>query len=73
MRVGVLELLTGTWTKGPAQAIGYALFTKQFAGIMPQSIAVWCRQLGHQVFYATWYGLGDPRRDLPKDLDVVFI
>jgi radical SAM superfamily enzyme YgiQ (UPF0313 family) len=40
---------------------------------MPQAIAVWCRQLGHQVFYATWYGHGDPKERLPKDLDVVFI
>jgi hypothetical protein len=73
MRVGVLELLTGARTTGIPQAIGYSLLTKQFAGVMPQSIAVWCRQLRHEVFYATWYGLGDPRRKLPKDLDVVFI
>lgn len=39
----------------------------------PQAIAVWCRQLGHRTFYATYYGVGDPKRRLPDDLDVVFI
>ncbi len=73
MRVGILELLAETWTTGGAQAVGYYLTTKQYASIMPQAVAVWCRQLGHQVFYATWYGRGDPKGRLPNDLDVVFI
>ncbi|MEX0761498.1 MAG: radical SAM protein [Dehalococcoidia bacterium] len=73
MRVGVLELLTGTRTTSIPQAIGNSLYTKQFASIMPQAIAVWCRQLGHEVFYATWYGRGDPKKKLPDDLDIVFI
>ncbi|WP_431903150.1 B12-binding domain-containing radical SAM protein [Amycolatopsis thermoflava] len=47
--------------------------TKQFAGITPQAISVWCRRQGHETFYATYYGLGDPHRLLPRDLDVVFI
>ena len=47
--------------------------TKQYASITPQAIAVWCRQMGHHTFYATYYGLGDPKRALPDDLDVVFI
>ena len=40
---------------------------------MPQAIAVWCRQLGHEVYYTTHYGHGDPKKLLPNDLDVVFI
>lgn len=73
MRVGILELLAQTRTAGLPQSIGHYLTTKQYASIMPQAIAVWCRQLGHQVFYATWYGRGDPKRRLPDDLDVAFI
>jgi radical SAM superfamily enzyme YgiQ (UPF0313 family) len=49
------------------------LVTKQYASIMPQAISVWCRNLGHEVFYATYYGNQDPRSLLPKDLDIVFI
>ncbi|MEE9198904.1 MAG: radical SAM protein, partial [Dehalococcoidia bacterium] len=40
---------------------------------MPQTISVWCRELGHQVFYATYFGQKDPKQLLPDDLDVVFI
>ena len=49
------------------------LVTKQYASIMPQAISVWCRNLGHEVFYATYFGNQDPKTLLPKDLDVVFI
>jgi radical SAM superfamily enzyme YgiQ (UPF0313 family) len=49
------------------------LVIKQYASIMPQAISVWCRNLGHQVFYATYFGYKDPKQLLPKDLDVVFI
>jgi hypothetical protein len=40
---------------------------------MPQVVAVWCRRLGHRVHYATYWGIGDPRRALPDGLDIVFI
>jgi hypothetical protein len=40
---------------------------------MPQAISVWCRNLGHEVFYATFFGHNDPKQLLPNDLDVVFI
>jgi radical SAM superfamily enzyme YgiQ (UPF0313 family) len=39
----------------------------------PQAIALWCRQLGHEVYYATYYGQQDPRSLLPDALDVIFI
>jgi len=49
------------------------LVTKQYANIMPQAISVWCRNLGHEVFYTTYFGNKDPKHLLPNDLDVVFI
>ena len=73
MKIGILELLAETWTTNWAQATGYYLTRKQYASIMPQAIAVWCRQMGHEVYYKTWYGVGDPKGSLPNDLDVVFI
>jgi hypothetical protein len=36
-------------------------------------VAVWCRQLGHEVHYATYYGQSPPEELLPKELDVVFL
>jgi hypothetical protein len=40
---------------------------------MPQAVAAWVRQLGHRVFYATYYGQQDPKSLLPHGLDVVFV
>jgi hypothetical protein len=49
------------------------LITKQYASVTPQAVAVWSRQLGHETFYAPYYGLGDPGSQLPTDLDIVFV
>ena len=69
----MLELLSPSRATSWKQAVGDYLTTKQYASIMPQAIAVWCRQAGHQTFYATYYGRGDPKEKLPDDLDVVFV
>jgi hypothetical protein len=71
-RVGVLELCNGC-TASPSQQVINLLERKQYVGVMPQAVAVWCRQLGTEVFYATFYGNGDPMDRLPRDLDLVFI
>lgn len=72
VRVGILDIL-GPPARRPVD-IGYQLLiTKQYASITPQAISVWCRRRGHETFYATYYGLGQPHRLLPADLDVVFI
>jgi hypothetical protein len=72
MRVGVLDILALP-ARGATQAAQRFVMTKQYASITPQAVAVWCRQRGHDTSYATYYGLGDPRRLLPSDLDVVFV
>jgi radical SAM superfamily enzyme YgiQ (UPF0313 family) len=36
-------------------------------------VSTWCRQLGADVTYATYYGQRDPRSLLPADLDIAFI
>lgn len=72
MRVGVLDILALP-SRRPLETAHRLVLTKQYASVTPQAVSVWCRQLGHQVFYATYYGIGDPGRQLPPDLDVVFI
>ena len=73
MRIGILDLLRPelhtSWAVRPWAYLG----TKQYASIMPQAVSVWCRELGHDVFYATYFGQRDPKKLLPDDLDVVFI
>ncbi len=72
MRVGVLDLLTTPARSWSERAYDVVL-TKQYAAIMPQAVAVWSRRFGHTTYYATYYGVGDPVRRLPDDLDVVFV
>ena len=43
------------------------------ASIMPQVIAVWCEQEGHQVHLACYTGLEDLSELIPPDVDIVFI
>ena len=73
MRVGILDLLVDAPVRGPLARLYSNYFRKQFMGVMPQTVAVWCRQLGHEVFYTTYYGSDDPKSVLPDDLDVVFM
>ena len=72
MRIGILDILALPSHRA-ADRFYHLLLTKQFASITPQAISVWCRRMGHQTFYATYYGAGDAHRLLPSDLDVVFI
>jgi hypothetical protein len=64
MKIGILEILGlpgSHWTG----LIYRLVLKKQYASVPPHAISVWCRQLGHQAFYATYYGFGDPARQLP--------
>jgi radical SAM superfamily enzyme YgiQ (UPF0313 family) len=72
VRVGILDILALP-SQGPAGVVYDTLLTKQFAGITPQAVAVWSRRLGHETFYAVYYGVGDAHRLLPRDLDVLFV
>ena len=73
MRVGIIELLVESEFRNWVESVYGAHFKRYYCSITPQAVAVWCRQLGHQVFYATFYGHQDPKSLLPDDLDVVFI
>ena len=73
MKIGILELLLDTMTLSPTDMVFGRLFRRQLYSIMPQTVAVWCRELDHQVHYATYYGQRDPGRLLPTDLDIVFV
>jgi hypothetical protein len=44
-----------------------------FASIMPQVVAVWCEQMGHDVTFVCHTGHENLTRELPSDLDVLFI
>lgn len=71
--VGVLELLSDSVTQSRGRRFFGRQVRRHYASIMPQAVAAWCRELGHDVTYATYYGQEDPRRLLPDGLDVVFV
>ncbi len=68
-RVGILDLAT----KNPRNALYGRLMNANLASIMPQVLAVWCEEAGHEVHYACFTG-GESITDLlPRDLDLIFI
>jgi len=69
LRVGVLDLVGNR----PAPGLWNKLMKPNFASIMPQVIAVWCEQLGHDVAFVCHTGTEDLEAELPPDLDVLFI
>jgi hypothetical protein len=73
MRIGVLEILTNSVAHGWIVRSYDSRFRRHYASITPQAVSVWCRQLGHQVSYATYYGQRPLEDLLPNDLDVVFL
>jgi len=73
MKIGVLELLSEHVSPSVFSFPHDLFVVKQYASIMPQAVSAWCRRLGHEVCYATYYGRSSPEKLLPKDLDLVFI
>jgi hypothetical protein len=69
MRIGIIDLLG----KEPPRN-GYSrLMRANNASIMPQVVAVWCQEAGHQVHYAYYSGHERFAGGIPDDVDVVFI
>ncbi|HEX2201693.1 MAG TPA: radical SAM protein [Longimicrobium sp.] len=69
MRIGIIDLLG----KEPPRN-GYSrLMRANNTSIMPQVVAVWCEEEGHEVHYAYFSGPERLAGGLPDDLDLVFI
>ena len=66
MRVGVLDILEDAPSAGTAQRLYASFFRRQFVGLGPQFVAAWCRQLGHEVHYTTYWGKGTRERSYPR-------
>jgi hypothetical protein len=73
IKVGVLEILTDSVGQDTIRRFWGRQFRRHYASIMPQAISVWCRELGADVTYATYYGQQDPHTLLPDQLNVLFI
>jgi hypothetical protein len=69
LSIGVIDLVT----KGPSNTLWGRIMHANLASIMPQVVATWCEQEGHDVKMICYTGYEDLNKELPKNVDVVFI
>ena len=69
LKVGVIDLVC----KGPTNTLWGKIMFPNLASIMPQVIASWCEQEGHKVTMLCYTGRENFDKELPEDVDVVFI
>src|SRR5262249_40501452 len=67
--IGVLDLVS----RGPTRAWFGRVMNANLASIMPQVIGVWCREEGHDVTFVCYTGFEDLLKELPDNVDLVFI
>ncbi len=69
LRIGILDLVA----RAPTTALYARIMNPNLAGIMPQVLAVWCEEAGHDVHVVVYTGFEDLAAELPRDVDVVFV
>ncbi len=69
LRIGVIDLVTNA----PKRSLYARVMNANLASIMPQVIAVWCEQQGHDVTLTCYTGFENLMEELPDDVDLVFI
>lgn len=69
LRIAILDLVP----QGPATSMWARVMNANMASIMPQVIAAWCEQQGHEVHYLCYTGFEDLRSELPLERDLVFV
>jgi hypothetical protein len=69
LRIGIIDLVS----QGPTRTMWARVMNANFASIMPQAVAVWCQEQGHEVTYLCYTGFEDLARELPGNVDLVFI
>jgi hypothetical protein len=60
LRIAILDLVT----RGPSRKLDARVMMPNLASIMPQVVAVWCQQLGHDVRFVCYTGLEDLSQEL---------
>jgi hypothetical protein len=69
LRVGILDLVA----KSPNPSLYGRVMNANLASIMPQVIAVWCEEAGHDVHLVCYTGVEDLLAELPPNVDLLFI
>ena len=69
LKIGIIDLDS----KGPTNTLWARIMHANLASIMPQVVATWCEQEGHEVTFICYTGLENLEEELPRDVDMVFI
>jgi hypothetical protein len=69
LRIGIIDLVS----KEPTRALYARVMHANLASIMPQVVAVWCEEEGHEVSFVCYTGLENLEEELPDEVDLVFI
>ncbi|MDT8437104.1 MAG: radical SAM protein, partial [Gemmatimonadota bacterium] len=69
LRIGIVDLVA----KGPTRALYARVMNANLASIMPQVLATWCEQRGHDVRLVCYTGFEDLLEELPDDIDILFV
>jgi len=69
LRIGILDLVA----KAPTRSLYARIMYANFASIMPQVVATWCEEEGHDVTLVCYTGLENLVEELPDNVDLVFI
>lgn len=69
LSIAIIDLVA----KAPTRTMWMRVMGANFVSIMPQVVATWCEQQGHDVTLVTYTGRENLIEDLPDDIDLVFI
>jgi hypothetical protein len=69
LRIGIVDLVA----RGPIRTMYARLMHANLASIMPQVLAVWCEQEGHDVRLVCYTGFENLLEELPEDIDLLFV
>lgn len=69
LKIGVVDLVC----KSPSKSLWGKIMHANLASIMPQVIATWCEQERHKVTMICYTGNEDLSKELPNDVDLIFI
>ena len=69
LKIGIIDLVA----KAPTRTMWMRVMGANFVSIMPQVIATWCEKQGHEVSLVTYTGREDLIKELPENVDFIFI
>src|SRR5262245_12308582 len=69
LRIGVIDLVS----KAPTRSLYARMMNANVSTIMPQVVAAWCAEEGHDVAFLCYTGFEDLLAELPDDTDLVFV